>query len=206
LQSAEEEMAESKNLPRKGMKFGKALLLMMAVGTTYALLIPVDVLASHPMLEHFASSMESVFPAIGSLARLSPIPQVVRLYYATWWVAFPFAFVWFLKCVDMERKPLPPTLTRSKAALFALVSIFVAALVLSVFGFVVSPAGSSIHPVATGGRGNALAAGLTSNSISIGVVSGVMTAAAFIFAWIAAVLTKHAIRAELSVRSNVNRK
>jgi hypothetical protein len=177
----------------------------MAVGSAYALLIPGDVLTRYPALAQFAYFMEGLFPAIGSFARLSPIPQVVRLYYATWWVAFPFAFVWFFKCVDMEAKPLPPTLKRPKAALFALVSICPTALMLAVMGFVVSPVGSSIHPVATGGRGNALAAGLTANPVSIGVVSAIATVAVFIFLSATAVLAKHAFKGNISGRSNINR-
>jgi hypothetical protein len=167
--------------PKKRLSFGKGLLLMMAVCTTYALLIPEDVLTRFPVLTGFTSFMENLFPAIGSFAKFSPVPEVVRLYYSTMWAVLPVALFWFVKCVQVQERPVSKNLTRLKAIFFMGVFVIFAFLLFYLMAFHVSPTTAVVKPLATGGRSNALVAGLTSNPISIGIASSLMLSAIFSF-------------------------
>jgi hypothetical protein len=153
---------------------------MMAVCTTYALLIPEDVLTRFPVLTGFTSFMENLFPAIGSFAKFSPIPEVVRLYYSTMWVAFPAILVWFMKTVQLQERDVPAYPHRAKALLALLVFCGATALLFYLMALHV-PKSFSLNQLDTGGRANALILGLTHNWTSIGIMSALIFCALCIF-------------------------
>lgn len=155
---------------RTGMSIGRAMLLVMTIGIVYAFLIPDEVLTVNPWLANLVAYVESVFPAIGGYARFSPIPEVVRLYYATMWVSFPILLWWFIKNDFVNSKAAPPTVLGFKLFLAILVFLGFATLVVLLLGFHV-PRVNTLKSLATGGRGNALLTGLTANRFSIGFFS-----------------------------------
>jgi hypothetical protein len=154
------------------LSFGKAILILMGLCSLYALLIPERVLTNYPFFLPFVETMESILPAIKGFARLSPIPEVVRFYYATMWIIFPvmYAYIRIRKMADEVQ------IDRNYPIQKALLGIvfFGALLVFAVYLIgILELRQSPLKPLATGGQGNLLAAALTSNSISIGVISAI---------------------------------
>lgn len=156
---------------RTKLSFGKAFLLMSGICVVYAMLIPVRVLSDNPGILPFVNIMESLLPAIRGFAKKSPIPEVVRFYYATMWLAFPPLYLtlrlrWMAPLTD---KPiLPGKKLLGVAGIFlSVVAIFVYLFILGFYEVKDVP----LKNIATGGRGNALFIALSFHSISIGLSS-----------------------------------
>lgn len=158
------------NSMHTNQSFAKAMLWLAILFIGYALLLPDNVLTANPALSNAVNLMQFVFPGIGGLANYSPIPEVVRLYYATMWAGFPLLVWWVIKCDLINSRHSPPNSQGIKLVVATLGVIGLFGLIVYFMGFHV-PKGSSLRPVATGGRGNALFVGLTANRVSIGFFS-----------------------------------
>jgi hypothetical protein len=168
-----EASASKANTSAQGkLSFGKAILILMGVCSLYALLIPDRVLTSYPFFLPFVETMESIFPAIKGFARLSPIPEVVRFYYATMWIIFPILYA-YIRIRKMDDEVQIDRNYPIQKALLGIV-FFGALLIFAVYLIgILELRQSPLKPLATGGQGNLLAAALTSNSISIGLISAI---------------------------------
>lgn len=80
-------------LKNRRMGIGVMLVMFTAIVTTFAVLIPADVLSRHSSLATFAAMMSKAFPGIKTFADHSPHPEVVSLVLATLWVSLP-ALIW----------------------------------------------------------------------------------------------------------------
>lgn len=175
------------NPPQNKLSLGKALLLMMATCTAYALLIPKNVLTNNPGVAVWVGYIESIFPAIGGFARFSPIPEVVKFYYVTLWAIFPCLLIWFLMNVQLQnhnphfqKQRVESFGDRIRVLLAILAMIFGAALIFNLMLFHI-PINLALPPSITGGRANSLILGLTNNPISIGILSAIIFASLCIF-------------------------
>lgn len=158
--------------------FGKTLLILCGICSAYAWLIPTNILTENPGLLPFVNVMESILPAIKGFARASPVPEVVRFYYATMWIAFPIVYLFVrVRWMDIF-EPLPvSSAPRKNATITVLFSVLicasVSALMLLVMGLHEIP-NIPIRPIAISGRGNALFAALAVYPLIFGIASAVL--------------------------------
>lgn len=80
-------------LKKRRMSIGVMLVMFTAIVTTFAVLLPADVLSKHPSLGTFAAVMSKSLPGIKTFADHSPHPEVVSLVLATLWAGLP-ALIW----------------------------------------------------------------------------------------------------------------
>jgi hypothetical protein len=93
-----------------------------------AFLVPGDVLSAHPAANEFSQIMSSWIPMIERASGLSPLPQVVRFYFAVMWALMPL-WIGVLFAVPEERMSPIGRMRQGKYFLALFVPTFVPAVV-----------------------------------------------------------------------------
>ena len=155
--------------------FGKTLLILSGICSMYAWLIPTRILTEHPSLIPFVAAMENILPAIKGFARVSPVPEVVRFYYATMWIAFPvlYFFVRLKYMVSFASGKKPKNKEYIKIAFGIFVCVSAILLVFAVIGLH-DAVNATVKPIAIGGRGNALFIAMAFYPVMFGIASAIM--------------------------------
>ena len=162
--------------PRAKLGQVQALLLFGGICSVYAMLVPANILTLYPWLLPFVTAMETYLPAIRGFARASPLPDVVRFYYATMWIIFPWLYL-YVRMRWMASVKLEAASEKTKfpnLIYCAFICIAITLLVLLVVGLHEAPQ-MPVKSILVGGRGNALFMALSLNPVVFGIASA--------FAW-----------------------